>query len=81
MPEQPPNETAPGLATVEQVHTEFEKLLKDRTHMGVRNFFGDVFLEPRNPFEQERRSPKKWIVGAGVLLLLALLIVYSLHTR
>ena len=81
MHEQPANETAPGLVTVEQVHAEFEKLLKDRTHMGVRNFLGDAFLEPRNPFEQERRSPKKWVVVAGVLLLLALLIVYSLHTR
>ena len=81
MPEQPANETAPGLVTVEQVHTEFEKLLKDRTHMGVRNFLGDAFLESRNPFEQEGRSPKKWVVVVGVLLFLALLIVYSLHTR
>ena len=81
MPEQPANETVPGLVTVEQVHAEFEKLLKDRTHMGVRNFVGDVFLEPRNPFEQERRSPKKSVVVVGVLLFLALLIVYSLHTR
>lgn len=81
MPEQPENETAPGLVTVEQVHADFEKLLKDRTHMGVRNLVGDVVLEPRNPFERERRSPKKWVVVAGVLLFLALLIVYSLHTR
>ena len=81
MPEQPSNETAPGLVTVEQVQTEFERLLKDRTHMGVRNFLGDVVLEPRNPFERERRKPRKWVVVAGVLLFLALLIVYSLHTR
>jgi hypothetical protein len=81
VPEQPENETAPGLVTVEQVHADFEKLLKDRTHMGVRNLVGDVVLEPRNPFERERRSPKKWVVVAGVLLFLALLIVYSLHTR
>lgn len=81
MPEQPENETAPGLVTVEQVHADFEKLLKDRTHMGVRNLVGDVVLEPRNPFERERRSPKKWVVVAGVLLFLALLIIYSLHIR
>ena len=81
MPEQPENEIAPGLVTVAQVHADFEKLLKDRTHMGVRNLVGDVVLEPRNPFERERRSPKKWVVVAGVLLFLALLIVYSLHTR
>lgn len=81
MPEQPSNETAPSLVTVEQVHEEFEKLLKDRAHMGVRNFLGDAFLEPRNPFEQERRSLQKWVVVVGVLFLLSLLIVYSLHTR
>jgi len=81
VPEQPENETAPGPVTVAQVHAEFEKLLKDRTHMGVRNLVGDVVLEPRNPFERERRSPKKWVVVAVVLLFLALLIVYSLHTR
>ena len=79
MPKQAQNETAPGLVTVEQVQTEFEKLLKDRTHMGVRNFLGDLVLEHRNPFERERRNPKKWVVVVGVLLLLALLIVYSLH--
>jgi hypothetical protein len=67
--------------TVEQVQTEFERLLKDRSHMGVRNFLGDVVLEPRNPFEQERRKPKKWVVVVGALLFLALLIAYSLHTR
>jgi hypothetical protein len=81
VPEQPANETVPGLVTVEQVHADFEKLLKDRSHMGVRNFLGDVVLEARNPFEHERRKPKKWVVVVGALLLLALLIVYSLHTR
>jgi hypothetical protein len=81
VPEQPANETTPSLVTVEQVQAEFEKLLKDRTHMGVRNFVGDVFLEPRNPFEQDRRSPRRSVVVVGVLLLLALLIVYTLHTR
>ena len=80
MPE-PANEIAPGTVTVAQVRGEFEKLLKDRTHMGVRNFLGDVFLEPRNPFEHERRMPKRWVVVLGVLLSLALLIVYSFHVR
>ena len=43
MPDRPATETLPSQLTVAQVHTEFEKLLKDRTHMGVRNFLGDVF--------------------------------------
>ncbi|MCZ2076605.1 MAG: hypothetical protein LC130_16610 [Bryobacterales bacterium] len=80
MPE-PANETSAGPVTVAQVRAEFEKLLKDRTHMGVRHFLGDLFLEPRNPFERERRRPKKWVVVFGVLALLALLIAYSFHVR
>ena len=79
MPDQPANETTPNLVTVAQVHAEFERLLKDRTHMGVRNFLGDAFLEPRNPFEQARRRPKRWVVVMGGLLLLALFIVYAFH--
>ena len=39
-----------------RLHAEFEKLLRDRNHMGVRNFIGDVILEPRNPFQRARRS-------------------------
>ena len=80
MPE-PANEIAPGPVNVQQVRGEFEKLLKGRTHMGVRNFLGDVFLEPRNPFERERRMPKRWVVVLGMLLSLTLLIVYSFHVR
>jgi hypothetical protein len=80
MPE-PANEIRPGPVTVPQVRGEFERLLTDRTHMGVRNFLGDVFLEPRNPFERERRMPKRWVVVLGVLLSLDLLIVYSFHVR
>jgi hypothetical protein len=79
MLDQPTGERAPTLVSAAQVHAEFEKLLKDRTHIGVRNFLGDVLLEPRNPFEQARRQPKKWAVAIGGLFLLALLIVYSFH--
>jgi hypothetical protein len=79
MPDQPANETAPSQLTVVQVHAEFEKLLKDRTHMGVRNFLGDAFLEPRNPFQRMRRQPKKWVVAIGSILFLGLFIVYGFH--
>src|SRR4051794_17068654 len=47
MPDRPTTETVPSQLTVAEVHAEFEKLLKDRTHMGVRNFLGDAFLESR----------------------------------
>jgi hypothetical protein len=64
-----------------EVHREFERLLHDRKHMGLRNLIGDVALEPRNPFQQARRRPKKWIVALGGLGLLAALIVYYFHFR
>lgn len=63
------------------VHREFERLLRDRKHMGLRNLLGDVATEPRNPFQQASRRPKKWIVALGGLALLAGLIVYYFHLR
>jgi hypothetical protein len=75
------NEAAPNLVTAEQVHTEFEKLLRDRNHIGVRNFLGDAVLESRNPFKRTRRSAKKGVAAVCVMLLLALLIVYWFHLR
>ena len=64
-----------------EVHREFERLLRDRKHMGLRNLIGDVALEPRNPFQQAGRRPKKWIVAFGGVALLAALIVYYFHLR
>jgi hypothetical protein len=69
----------PSLVTVNQVHAEFEKLLRNRNHMGVRNFLGDTFLESRNPFQKTRRGPNKWVVAIAGILFLALLIVYNFH--
>lgn len=81
MPDQPATEKVPGQVTVVEVHAEFEKLLKNRTHMGLRNFLGDAFLEPWNPFEGTRRQAKKWVVVIGGISLLGLLIVYGFHVR
>lgn len=67
--------------TPNEVHLEFERLLRDRKHMGLRNLIGDVAMEPRNPFQQASRRPKKWIVALGGLALLAGLIVYYFHLR
>jgi hypothetical protein len=49
--------------------------------MGVRNFLGDAFLEPRNPFQRSRRWLKKWVVAMGGMLFLGLLIAYCFHIR
>jgi hypothetical protein len=81
MPEQPGSEAPLSQVTAAEVHAEFEKLLKDRRHMGVRNFLGDAFLEPRNPFQRTRRKPQRAIVALVGILLLGLLIVYGFHLR
>jgi hypothetical protein len=67
--------------TVKQVHEEFENLLRDRHHMGLRNLLGDTFLEPRNPFQNTRRKAKRWVVAACGLSLLGILIVCYFHLR
>ena len=79
MPGPPLNE--PGVLTVREVHAEFEKLLRDRHHMGLRNLTGDTFLEQRNPFQKKRRNPKRWVVAACGIALLGLLIFSYFHLR
>lgn len=81
MPELPESEVPRSQVTVVEVHAEFEKLLKDQRHMGVRNFLGDAFLEPRNPFQQMRRKPQRVMVAIIGILLLVFLIVYGFHLR
>jgi hypothetical protein len=81
MPEQPGSEAPLSQVTAAEVHAEFAKLLKDRRHMGVRNFLGDAFLEPHNPFQQTRRRPQKFVVVVIGIILMALVIVYAFHLR
>ncbi len=81
MPDRPATEATPEQVTVRQVHAEFERLLKDRTHMGVRNFLGDAFLEPRTPFQRTRRPVRKWVVALGGIVLIGVVLVYVFHLR
>ena len=67
--------------TVQEVHAEFEKLLSDRHHMGLRNLMGDTVLEPRNPFQHSKRKPKRWVVAICGVVLLGLLIFGYFHLR
>ena len=77
----PPVNERRAPVTSGEVHQEFERLLRDRKHMGLRNLIGDIAMEPRNPFQQASRKPKKWIVAFGGMALLAALIVYFFHLR
>jgi hypothetical protein len=77
VPGPPLNE--PGVFNVKEVHAEFEKLLRDRRHMGLRNLMGDTLLHPRNPFQKERRKPKRWVVAVCGIALLGLLIFSYFH--
>ena len=79
MPGLPSDE--PGALSVKEVHAEFDKLLRDRHHMGLRNLIGDTFLEPRNPFQNTRRKAKRWVVAVVGLSLIGLLIFSSFHLR
>lgn len=71
----------PGVLTVKEVHEEFDKLLRDRHHMGLRNLMGDTFLEPRNPFQKKQRKAKRWVVAVCGIALLGLLIFSYFHLR
>ena len=71
----------PGVLSVKEVHAEFDKLLRDRHHMGLRNLMGDTLLDPRNPFQKKRRKPKRWVVAVCGIALLGLLIFSYFHLR
>ena len=49
--------------------------------MGLRRLMGDTFLDPRNPFQNKRRKPKRWVVAACGIASLGLLIISYFHLR
>jgi hypothetical protein len=67
--------------TIESVHAQFERVLRNRNDMGLRNLLGDTLLEPRNPFQKSRRRPRRWVVALIGILLLAFLIIWYFHLR
>jgi len=69
------------ILTVREVHDEFDKLLRDRHHMGMRNLLGDTILEQRNPFQKARRSAKRWVIAVCGIALLGVLIFGYFHLR
>lgn len=79
MPDFPSNDLRP--LSVREVHEEFDKLLRDRHHMGMRNLLGDTILEPRNPFQKARRGAKRWVIAVCGIALLSILIFAYFHLR
>lgn len=75
----PANE--PRVFTVAEVQEEFDRLLRDRSDLGLRNLLGERVLEPRNPFQKVNRKPRRWVVATGGVFLFALLIVAYFHRR
>lgn len=79
MPDVPSNDLR--ILSVREVHDEFDKLLRDRHHMGMRNLLGDTLLEPRNPFQSARRGAKRSVTAICGMALLGILIFGYFHLR
>ena len=79
MPDVPSNDLRP--LTVKEVYDEFDRLLRDRHHMGMRNLLGDKILEPRNPFQSARRGAKRWVIAIWGIALLGVVIFGYFHLR
>lgn len=79
MPDVPSNDLRP--LTVKEVYDEFDRLLRDRHHMGMRNLLGDKILEPRNPFQSARRGAKRWVIAICGIALLGVVIFGYFHLR
>ncbi len=79
MPDAPSNDLRH--LSVREVHDEFDKLLRDRHHMGMRNLLGDAILEPRNPFQNAQRRAKRWVIAVCGIALLGILIFGYFHLR
>lgn len=69
----------PRTLTPRQVRKRLDAILAERRYIGVRNFAADLLLEPRNPFQQVRRQPKKWVVAMIALGALGFALIYAFH--
>ena len=68
-----------GPLTPRQVRGRFDAILAERRYIGVRNFAAALLLEPRNPFQQMRWQPKKWVVAMIALGALGFALIYAFH--
>ncbi len=67
--------------TAAEVLTRFEASMRRRADLGVRNRLANLVLEPRNPFEPDRRRKPKMetaVFGTLSALVMAALLVFNL---
>jgi hypothetical protein len=72
----------PQYQTVAQMYLRLQSMISQRGDTGFRRAVAEAVLQPRNPFEpQKKRPPKQGIsIGISVLLILALVFLFfSFH--
>lgn len=68
----------PQYQTVAQMYARLQSMIRHRADTGFRRAAAEAVLQPRNPFElQKKRLPKQGLsIGISVLLLLALVFLF-----
>ena len=72
----------PEYQTVAQMYARLQSMIHQRADTGFRRAVAEAVIQPRNPFEpQKRRLPKQGIsIGISVFLILALVFLFfSFH--
>ena len=72
----------PQYQTAAQMYVRLQSMIRQRGDTGFRRAVAEAVLQPRNPFEpQKKRLPKQGVsIGISVLLLLALIFLFfSFH--
>jgi hypothetical protein len=68
----------PQYQTVAQMYARLQSMIRQRADTSFRRAVAEAVLQPRNPFEpQKKRLPKQGVsIGISVLLLLALVFLF-----
>lgn len=72
----------PQYQTAAQMYVRLQSMIRQRGDTGFRRAVAEAMLQPRNPFEpQKKHLPKQGIsIGISVLLVLALVFLFfSFH--
>ena len=68
----------PQYQTVAQMYARLQSMIRQRADTGFRRAVAEAVLQPRNPFElQKKRLPKRTVsIVISVLLVLALIFLF-----